>query len=192
MLRSSVCIIFVGTFKKTMKRYLLFIACCLVLTACKETGGGDTPTQEADTLVAEKPDSTLWGRMGSGTGMSALEFITEQGDTLELYRTDPYTGEDGLLMGEIRNAEDRFAVTLSADEETMRTAINVSQLEEIWKKAKTAPYEEWQLWNGRLLLSSKQKQEVGTVTRIDTVDILWLDRDSLVIQNHLKQRISFK
>lgn len=178
---------------KPMRYLCVLCSLCMLYAGCKEESrtqeGGQ---QESDTLVTTKADSTLWGRMGNGTGMSALEFITEQGDTLELYRTDPYTGDDGMLRGEIRNTEDRFAVTISADQESMRTAVNVTQLEEVWKKAETAPYEEWQMWNGKLLLSSKQKQEVGTMNRIDTVDILWLDRDSLVIQNHLNQRITFK
>ena len=176
------------------KAYTIAALSMTLLFACKGEQGGTTDNGQGQdsTAVGQLPDSTVWGRMGSGTGMSALEFITEQGDTLELYRTDPYSGEDGLLRGEIRNASDRFAVTLSADKESMHTAINVTQLEEIWDKAQTTPYDGWQLWNGRMLLSSKQKQEVGTMTRIDTAEILWLDRDSLVVRNHLNQTISFK
>ena len=74
----------------------------------------------------------------------------------------------------------------------MLTAINATQLDEVWKKAKTEPYDGWTIWNGKIVLSSQQKQEVGIVNRLDTMNIEWLDSDSLVIRNHINQLIKFE
>ena len=183
-----------------MKHYTLLLIglSVLLLTSCKDWWKqGETDEGEGkDTLVIDKPepvlpDSTIWGHLGEDSGMSALEFITDDGDTLELYRTNPYTGEDGRLMGDIRNYKDHFAITLDAGGETMLTAINTTQLKEVWQKAKTEPYDGWTVGNGQIVLSSQQKQEVGIVTRLDTMTIEWLDSDSLVIRNHINQLIKF-
>lgn len=178
-----------------MKHYTLLFISLLCLVAChdrQKTSNDPTGADTTSVTPQSLPDSTLWGHLGEDTGMSALQFITTNGDTLELYRTDQYTGEDGNLMGEIRNMSDRFAITISPDRESIRTAINASQLEEIWQKAETSPYNEWKLWNGHILLSSVQQQEIGAVNRIDTMDIMVLDQDSLVIRNHVGQIITFK
>ncbi len=193
-----------------MKKYTLFFiacacACTMMLDGCKREQVTETVTEDSDTLVVSIKDSTLWGHLGVDTGMSALEFITDEGDTLELYRTDPYTGEDGKLTGEIRNFTDHFAITVSNDGETMRTAINATQLASKWKaengsidmhengtiSSEDLPYDGWKLWNGHILLSSQQQQEYGIINRVDTMDIVLLSRDSLVIYNQFGQKISF-
>lgn len=193
-----------------MKKHTLFLYACvcactmLVLTGCKQEQTAESAT-DSDTLVAVVNDSTLWGHLGTDTGMSALEFITDEGDTLELYRTDPYSGQDGILTGEIRNFTDRFAVTISNDGETMRTAINATQLANTWKTDKGTidihengtisseglPYDGWKLWNGHILLSSQQQQEYGIINRVDTMDIMLLSNDSLVIRNPFGQTTSY-
>lgn len=181
----------------------------LLFTACERKK--DTPEQP-DTPVAhvpvqqpEVPDSMLWGHLGEDTGMSALQFITEAGDTLEVCRTSQYTGIDGVLLGEIRNYTDCFAMTLTEGNETLVTAINVTQLRQQWHAGKVTmnikddgtvtgddtPYNGWKLWNCHILLSSEQQQEYGTVLRVDTMDIVRLDRDSLVIRDHVNRIQSF-
>ncbi len=184
-----------------MKHYTLLLMglSVLLLTSCKDWWKqGETEEGEGqDTIIVEPPvtalpDSTIWGHLGEDSGMSALEFITDGGDTLEIYRSDPYTGEDGRLLGDIRNYKDHFAITLAPGGETMLTAINATQLDEVWKKAETEPYDGWTIWNGKIVLSSQQKQEVGIVNRLDTMNIEWLDGDSLVIRNHINQLIKFE
>ena len=176
-----------------MKHYTYILcATVLALSACRKEPAATNEPLLPPTPVQEMPDSTLWGRLGEDTGMSTLQFITDKGDTLELFRTNQYTGEDGKLIGEIRNTTDRFAITVTADGETVMTAINTTQLEEIWKSADTNPYDGWKLWNGHILLSGIQQQEIGAVCRIDTMDIMTLDRDSLVIRNHVGQIITLK
>ena len=176
------------------------------LTSCqptaKQSEKEDTPT---DTLSVPSsvPDSTLWGHLSDGTGMSVLEFVTDRGDTLEIYRTNQLTGEDGRFTGDLRNLTDRYAITVDADGESLLTAINVSQLTQEWcAKRKSMqlekdgsitcqdmPYHAWQLWNGHILLSSTQQSEYGAVNRTDTMEIVRLDNDSLLIRDHLGQLI---
>lgn len=186
-----------------MKKSTLFVfacACALTFTGCKNEKTEKTDSPDTDTLVTiQVADSTIWGHLGEDTGMSTLQFITDQGDTLEVYRTNPYTGEDGALLGEIRNYTDRFAMTLTAGGETLGKAINTTQLTRTWKSesgrvdikadgsitSADHTYNGWKVWNGHLLLSSQQKQEIGTVQRIDTLDIIHLSADSLIILNPL-------
>ena len=184
--------------------YLLPVA-VLCLASCRPTTQqsttDDTPVDTLPpTLI---PDSTLWGHLGEGTGMSVLEFITDAGDTLEVYRTNQLTGQDGILSGDIRVASDHFAVTLQNDGASLLTAINVSQLTQHWTNdngsldirpdgsitSQGQAYNGWSLWNGHILLSSEQQHEYARVTRIDTMDILSLGHDSLIIRDHLGQLI---
>lgn len=188
-------------------RYLIAILVLGTLVGCKPTqkAAPQEEVQEDTVEVALVPDSTLWGHLGEDTGMSTLQFITDRGDTLEIYRTNQYTGEDGQLMGEIRNLKDQFAVTLAADGESLLTAINASQLMRKWQAEKgemqiekdgsitsqDLPYRAWQLWNGRIMLTSTQQLEYGTTNRVDTMEIVTLNRDSLILRNRLNQLIKF-
>lgn len=192
-----------------MKKKAIAIAIMASLvTACSDKRGAtnqEPPHSEAGQQTEELRDSTCWGHLGEDTGMSALQFVTDQGDTLELYRTNPYTGEDGLLLGDIRNYTDHFALTLSADGESMLTAINATQLARKWQaqngsitikpdgnvEAEDMPYNGWKIWNGHILLSSRQQQEYGTVDRVDTMDIIHLADDSLAIRSHINQILTF-
>jgi len=184
-----------------------------LLALCALAGCKPTPKEQPQNVVEEDtvvvtivPDTTLWGRLGEDTGMSTLQFITNRGDTMDIYRTNQYTGEDGLLLGEIRDLKDRFAITVAADGESLLTAVNVSQLMQRWQTEKgrmtiendgtvtsqDLPYRSWQLWNGHILLTSTQQTEYSTVSRTDTMDIVTLDRDSLIIRDHLNQLIKFR
>lgn len=185
----------------TLGLFLLFAAC----KKSKETPDEPVVPSETEAAQPEIPDSTLWGHLGEDTGMSTLQFITDAGDTLEVYRTSQYTGKDGCLIGEVRNYTDRFAVTLTEGNETLVTAINMTQLIQQWYAKNGSmtikgdgtitsddmPYNGWKLWNGHFLLSSEQRQEYGMVSRIDTMDIIWLDNDSLIIRDHINQIQAF-
>lgn len=188
-------------------RYLIALLVLGSITGCKPTQK-EEPQEvvDEDTVqVTIGPDSTLWGRLGEDTGMSTLQFITNRGDTMEIYRTNQYTGKDGKLLGEISNLKDRYAITLAADGESLLTAINVSQLIRDWQTKKGCmkiendgtvtsqelPYRTWKIWNGHILFSSTQQLEYGSVNRVDTMDIVSLDRDSLIIRDHLDQLIKF-
>ena len=164
-----------------------------MLMSCKrEKTAQENPSNDTIATESAPTDSTLWGHLGEDTGMSALQFITDTGDTLDLYRTSPVTGEDGNLIGEIRNYTDHFALTLAPDGESMLTAINATQLEEIWKATDTQSYDDWKIWNGHILFCSEQQLEYGLITRVDTMYIVTLNDDSLVIRSHINQILTFK
>ena len=195
-----------GERQYSMKKMLFLALAIMAATACKreKTEESVTTADKTETIEAEK-DSTLWGHLGEDTGMGTLQFVTDQGDTLSIFRTDQLTGEDGLFLGEVRNYTDRFAITLKSDGETLLTAINTTQLAQRWQTkqgtltikvdgtvtSQGLPYNGWKLWNGHILLSSEHRLEAGTATRIDTMDIAHLDEDSLLIQDHIKRFLKF-
>lgn len=123
-----------------MKRTYIIICLLLLvlLNACQgEKGGSVSPVSDtesnADTLlVLTVPDSALWGHLGEGTGMSVIEFITEDGDTMLLAKDSETTGKSAIIRGEIRNYTDRFCITTTDNGETLKEAINVTQLQEMW------------------------------------------------------------
>ena len=82
------------------------------------------------------PDNCIWGHMGEDTGMSVLEFITDDGDTLYINKTNDRTGEDGIIQGSIRNYTDRFCITVADDSTNLIKAVNVTELQEIWAENK--------------------------------------------------------
>lgn len=96
-----------------------------------------TADSSLDTLLLiTMPHDAVTGRLGDETGMSVLQLITDNGDTLFLERTNEETGEDGLILGDIRNYVDTFAVALTPDGESFTQAINLTELHEVISKYK--------------------------------------------------------
>lgn len=133
--------------KKTA--YILTAAAVLFsLASCHDKTQGDENKRDsidsiapagpsADTLlVITMPDNCIWGHMGEDTGMSVLEFITDDGDTLYINKTNDRTGEDGIIQGSIRNYTDRFCITVADDSTNLIKAVNVTELQEIWAENK--------------------------------------------------------
>ncbi len=164
------------------------------------------PTVERDSVIT-LPDSTLYGRLGEGTGMSCLEFITENGDTLVLNKMSEYTGEYGNILGTIENYTDRFGIVTADNNQCVHVAVNINQLAQRWKSvenkkdgfqlnedgtasplSQTSPqYTAWRLYNGRLLLNVKVMGEYGEEIRTDSTTIVSLDPNTLVIRDHNNQ-----
>ena len=133
--------------KKTA--YILTAAAVLFsLASCHDKTQGDENKRDSidsiapagpgvDTLlVITMPDNCIWGHMGEDTGMSVLEFITDDGDTLYINKTNDRTGEDGIIPGSIRNYTDRFCITVADDSTNLIKAVNVTELQEIWAENK--------------------------------------------------------
>lgn len=196
-----------------MKKSALLVIALVVLMMtrcqCKPTPQ-ETQTETTDSIPLDTvPDSTLWGRMGDGTAMSVVEFITESGDTLYLPKTNQLTGEDAEMMGDIRNFSDRFAVTVQGDladeSASLATCVNVSQMMGQWKSGNTklALYVDgnadqtggdvkgWKMCNGRLILSAQVSTEYGKTERNDTMTLLYLDEDSLHLLSPQHEIIKF-
>ena len=90
-------------------------------------------THSTDTLlVITMPEDALWGRLGEGTGMSVLQFITDNGDTLYINKESEITGRAGTIYGGIRNYTDRFCITTTDGGATLLKAVNVTELQETW------------------------------------------------------------
>lgn len=153
------------------------------------------------------PDSAFYGHLGEGTGMSCLELITDGGDTLALNKTNEKTGEPGRILGEIANYTDQYAITTCDDDQSVNVALNINQLaQRKWQSdtdgrhgfqlemnGKARPlatgqykYDQWSLYNCSLILLRESEGIHGAGTRNDTLDILKLTPDSLVLQSKRK------
>ncbi len=120
------------------------VLCCLCVISCgpaseskdvpaKETHADCPEARGVDTLLMiTMPKDALWGHLGEATGMSVIEFITDNGDTLYLKRESEITGRSGIIYGSIRNYTDRFCITITDGGETLLKAVNVSQMQELW------------------------------------------------------------
>lgn len=125
--------------------YIFTVAvCCMSMISCTPGGkqedvsagtvSADTAdVHDADTLLLiTMPKDAIWGHLGEATGMSVIEFITDDGDTLYLRKESEITGRSGIIYGSIRNYTDRFCITTTDGGETLLKAVNVSQMQELW------------------------------------------------------------
>ena len=99
-----------------------------LLAGC--TGGQQSKDymEENDSVTVYPPDTAFYGHLGEGTGMSSLELITDDGDTLALNKTNEKTGEPGRILGEIANYTDQYAITTCDDNQSVNVALNINQL----------------------------------------------------------------
>lgn len=193
--------------KKSLIHPLVLMVAAAGLWAGCFDGQQDAGQKEAgrsETGTAAAPDTAFYGHLGEGTGMSCLELVTESGDTLVLNKTDERTGDPGRILGEIANYTDRYAITTRNDGQSVLVALNVSQLvQREWAsdadslhafrleadgKAQALPagkHEdgEWGLYNCQLVLQEGHRLKTEGKTRKDTLDILELTPDSLVLQD---------
>lgn len=119
-----------------MKRkllYPLFLAGIGILTfSCNGGQQNKADTKTDDTATVHIPDTAFYGHLGEGTGMSCLELITEEGDTMVLNKTDEDSGEDGVILGAVANYTDRFAIVTHNDNQSIKVALNMNELEQRW------------------------------------------------------------
>lgn len=191
-----------------MKKYQtgsLLIAAAALFLQISCTGGQQSKDymEMSDSVTTILPDTAFYGHIGESTGMSVLEFITENGDTLILNKTDEETGNPGQILGDIRNYTDQYAIIRNNNLQSIRIALNITQLIQEWQsstdplhgfqlhadgKAKALSsaqfkYNQWSLYNCRLVLLKEFEGEHGSETQSDTMDILELSADTLVLQN---------
>lgn len=194
-----------------MKKCLIFpllstAMAAITLASCIDKGKqGNSYMEEQDPAMAAGniPDTAFYGHLGEGTGMSCLQLVTDGGDTLILNKTDEKSGADGLILGEIANYTDRFSITTCDDNQSVSVALNVTQLAKEWRskdekdhgfslmaegRAKALPegkykYNRWGLCNCHLVLLKENEGAHGAETAADTLRILSLAPDSLVLQD---------
>lgn len=185
--------------KKTLFVPVAFAAMAFfVCNSCKNNKVEDNDsTNTGDSIkIEEAVDSTLWGRIGEGSGMSVVEFISDKGDTMYL-RKESEDGTIASMLGSLRNNTDRFAVTVAnaADPEAayLLTCVNVTELMGVWKNknlklsifadgaadCEASKYTGWKMINGKLVFTGTTTTEYGETARVDTMIITQLDEDSL-------------
>ena len=156
---------------------------------------------ECDSTIILPADNAVYGHLGEGTGMSVLEFITNDGDTLALTKTNEETDEDGIILGEIANYTDQYAVVTANNNQSVAIAINISQLAKSWQstankgkgitlmidgKAQALPgsdscqYDRWRLYNCNLILENTRETDLKA--KCDTLEIISLTLDSLTLR----------
>lgn len=188
-----------------MKKELAFILFTVVIALAGCMGNrdkGNDYMEEDSIRISNVPDTAFYGHLGDGTGMSCLQLVTNEGDTLVLNKTDEKSGEDGRILGEIANYTDQFAITTRDDNQSISVALNINQLAQSWQsqtdslhgfsllpdgkakaiKNKQYKYNRWDLCNCHLILLRESVGAHGAETRHDTLQILCLTPDSLVLQ----------
>ena len=183
--------------KYTILSALLFTA-GICFTSCKDKKEKAESVQSTTTSTeALVPDTALYGKLGEGTGMSCIEIITDQGDTLTLNKINETTGDAGVLFGGTEHYDDPLTITTDATQESILTLVNLRTLTRKWQNPASQStlklesngkvsatcngktYNQWRMWNAHLLLENTtgkaDKQEC------DTFEIQELNQDSLVI-----------
>lgn len=190
-----------------MKKYLVYsIVPFGILSFVLGCTGGQQSNdymETDDSSMIQMPDTALYGHLGEGTGMSCLELITGKGDTIVLNKTDEGSGEYGLILGAIANYTDSFTIVTRNDNQSIKIALNINGLQQKWqsksdrkkgfhlKSDGTAKalsqgqykYNKWTLCNCQLIMLRESNGIHGSETRNDTLDILALTSDTLVLQN---------
>lgn len=139
-------------------------------------------------------DTVFYGVLGEETAMSSIQLITDNGDTVSIYKTGK-DGVEGVLLGDIRNYEDRVAVTAHIDDSEiyLTTFLNITQLEDKWKNnqgsleilndstvnSSNLNYSHWRIDHCKLLLVGDVPTEYGVSQKVDTAYVDLLDEDSL-------------
>lgn len=116
---------------------VLGVFCALFAGCGGRTSSSTEPVASTDSVVFSGrsalvdslwaiPDSMLYGR-ACGMGQSAMTFVTDAGDTLDLAFSDD-EGREAQIIGD-REDSARYVVTLTADKEGVKRMINISQLD---------------------------------------------------------------
>jgi len=165
--------------------YMLFIA-VMIMAGCN---GNKNKQQDvkSDSVVSVTPDTALYGTVGEGTTMHALELVTDGGKNLT-FEMD--TEEDAVIYGGVF-AGDRVTLTFVEEGDVKRVTklVNLTSLIGKWTSldrnfqiqesgvvestgtAESHPYTQWSTTNARLVLN------------VDTFDIVTLGPDSMSLEN---------
>lgn len=190
---------------------------CLCVMHCimtyDDVAKDDNPTTESmlqnGDMKVNIDSKQLMGRIGDGTGMSCIEFVTSDNDTLLLNRTSEFTGQDGRMYGSIQTETDNLYVLKTCDNgESVDVLVNLTELRTKWHcggrgfslaadstaqplGAESPRYKRWSLNNGLLLLTREMRHEAGQTEVVDTFRIVSLSPDTLVICDHIGELQTF-
>lgn len=187
-----------------MKKGCMALACLtLMVSSClekKERPAVETPYEKplpTDEQIVLQRDTLLFGVLGEETGMSSLQLLTDNGDTLSIFKSSP-DGYEGMMLGDVRNYTDRVTLTArisGEDDLFLISFLNISQLENLWKnnelsldlksdntiEGQGTNYHKWHVEGNKLLLTGEHVAEYGQAARVDTAIVEYLDEDSLFL-----------
>lgn len=188
------------------------VVLCVLITSASllmGCGGGqqkvETEWIDNDTIDAHA-NETLYGICTLGTSMNNLQLLTDAGDTIDIDISDAI--EKDMVFGGLATG-DNVAVTLvpNSSENIAYSVINLASLMGDWVTPNpldgsgyigislheggvasgidqtTLEYRSWRISNGKLLIVSIPDGG-GELEETDTMTIVRIDPDSLVISNH--------
>lgn len=199
-----ICILLTYYISPIMKTKYIILSTILITTAagmvsCRNQNKAQSENGKDSTATAmvSTPDTALYGKLGEGTGMSCVEIITDQGDTLTLNKTDENTGAYGKILGGTERYNDPLTITTDANRESIITLVNLNTLTRKWQthpdsiqmnlaaKGKISGkwngrgYRRWAMCNAQFVVEFSGN---GTVSA-DTFEIQDLSQDSLILKN---------
>jgi len=182
-------------------RLLAFALLVASLTGCYEKKDKPVTEDPYQLPVVEVQqvhrDTILVGHLGEETAMSSLQVITDECDTISIAKTST-NGNEGVMIGEVRNYEDRVMVMAWIDQDGnayLNTFLNITQLKGKWKngevtmelindsvvRSQGVKYTHWKIDKCKLLLIGENNTEFGMTQHADTASINTLYEDSLHI-----------
>lgn len=188
----------------------IFLLSAIVLLGCTDSPKQTETSQPADSLSvdtvqpepAEPAHKHVKGTVGDGTSMNVIEIVdAENGDTL--YVTTPAQ----MIVGGVRAGEELDIVYTEGEEDYIGlVSVNLTALTKVWNRQNefgvkqsmelrpdgtvntwnmgSAAYDSWKLEGGKLLLQSSAALAKEAGEHTDTLQILSLKKDELVLSLH--------
>lgn len=172
----------------------------LILAACGEKKQDTQPVQFDIRPLDEIPGIfESYGRVGSGTSMNVLEFVTASDDTLYV-QINSQAVMGGVNVGDELNV----IYNVTKEENVASVAVNLTALQHVWTQRGTdgreqsleldsdgrastynmsIDYDHWRVESGLLLLSSPKKVGDEGPVLVDTFEVVHLTPDTLVLMN---------
>lgn len=183
-----------------MKQIQAILSCFLLsagfaLSGCKEEKKKTFETKNPEKTVATE-DSALYGKLGEGTGMSCIEFISSGNDTLVLNKADETTAFYGTILGGAEHYGDSLSVITDIRQEYIKVLVNLSTLSRSWYSASDSiqihlmPHGALQSkWHNRKFFKWNMHNTLLTMQdsstmHTDTFRILSLTSDSMILHHN--------
>lgn len=178
---------------------LLMTLAVVLLVACDGKKQAEVPDVKILPLDSIPGIYEAHGRIGEGTSMNMLEFISDDGDTIYV------TMNDQMMRGGMRVGDEiEIIYNVSKDENRGAVAVNLTALQHVWMQKgadgkeqslemnpngsaatydMAVTYDSWEVKDGLLLLHSPKKIGDESPAIVDTFEIMQLTADSLVLMN---------
>ena len=178
---------------------LLMTLAIVLLVACDGKKQAEVPDVKILPLDSIPGIYEAHGRIGEGTSMNMLEFISDDGDTIYV------TMNDQMMRGGVRVGDEiEIIYNVSKDENRGAVAVNLTALQHVWMQKGSdgkeqslemnpngsaatydmaVTYDSWEVKDGLLLLHSPKKIGDESPAIVDTFEIMQLTADSLVLMN---------